>query len=481
MYKVLLVDDEPWIVKSLKSSVDWKRHGFDIIGEASNGMEAIDGIRRLSPDLVFTDIRMPGMDGLELMRQVNGWNRGIRFIITSGYKEFDYAKKAIQYGALDYLLKPFEEKEIVEVLRKFGAEREKKLAALEDDLLQALQESEADSTLLVRESLNRLGIEWNDTEGVTVVVTVGAGELPIPAMASSITFKMGRNKRVVVIRGNAGHSIMQMLSDGIPDEIAGVGIGDWITEASHIMNSILEANTAAHQFFVTGVRGVWRTIPGRHVMNRELEALADKICVERDANGIPALFAKLESFITSGGFTIRDAMSFCNAVLFSVNRFEEIPFQTYEQLLGKFATMRELIEYLKRLLLEAATRTVREREASGMSRNMTFRAIVAYIDEHFREDLSLTVVSEKLQLNASYVSQLFRKEREETFLQYLTRRRIECACELLSRTSIAVQEVAEQSGYLDYFHFAKLFKKMVGVTATQYRELHAAPRRGTNK
>src|SRR5690242_2899850 len=109
MYKVMLVDDEKWIIKSLKTSIDWHAHGFEIIAEASNGFEGLEKIKQLSPDLVFTDIRMPGMDGLELIRQTNELNKGISFIITSGYKEFEYAKKAIQYGALDYCLKPFEE------------------------------------------------------------------------------------------------------------------------------------------------------------------------------------------------------------------------------------------------------------------------------------------------------------------------------------------------------------------------------------
>lgn len=483
MYKVMLVDDEPWVVKSLKSSVDWKRHGFDMIGEAANGIEAVDGIRRLSPDLVFTDIRMPGMDGLELMRQVNGWNRGIRFVITSGYKEFDYAKKAIRYGALDYLLKPFEEVEIVEVLRKFKMERDQTLAVFQDDLLQALLESEADSTRLVTESLSRIGIRWDDTEGMTVAVTVGSGELPLPPGSDSIAFQMGRNKRVVVIRGNAVQAVLQMISNGVPEGIAGIGLGDWITEASQLMRAILEANTAAHQYFVSGERGVWRTLPGRQAVTRELEAQVDNLCAERDLNGITALYEQLESLVAEGAFTIRDAMSFCNSVLFSVNRFEEIPFQTYEQLVGRFASMRELLAYTRSLLTEAASRPEcePEQEAGGLSRSATFRSIVSYVDEHFCEDLSLTVVSEKLQLNPSYVSQLFRKEGGETFLQYLTRKRMDRACELLSRTSIAVQEIAEQSGYSDYFHFAKLFKKITGVTATQYRELRAACGYGTNK
>ncbi|MFD0715563.1 response regulator [Paenibacillus sp. GCM10027626] len=253
MYKVILVDDEKWIVKSLKNTIDWSAHGFEVVDEAFNGVEGYEKIKTWVPDLVFTDIRMPGLDGLELVKRTNEWNRNISFVIASGYKDFEYAKKAMTYGALDYCLKPFDHEEISAILRKYCIKR--------------------------RESSAEAAPEW----------------------------------------------------------------------------------------------------------------LRVSLALQSEDKSAP---------------------------------------------------------------------------------NTTFKKIIAYIDEHYREDISLKLISEKLNLNLSYVSQLFRKGGTETFLQYVTRRRIAFACELLKHTEISVQEIASMVGYLDYFHFAKIFKKATGQTATEYREMH---------
>jgi len=256
MYKVILVDDEKWVVKSLKNRIDWAAHGFEVVDEAFNGVEGFEKIERWVPDLVFTDIRMPGMDGLELVKKTTEWNRSVSFVIASGHKDFEYAKKAMAYGALDYCLKPFDHEEISAILHKYCSKR---------------RESSAEAT------------------------------------------------------------------------------PEWL-----------------------------------------------------------------------------------------------------------------------RVALQSEDRNVQ---------NATFQKVIAYIDEHYREDISLKLISEKQNLNLSYVSQLFRKEGTETFLQYVTRRRIAFACELLKHTEVSVQEVASLAGYQDYFNFAKNFKKVTGKTATEYRDAQASAKK----
>jgi len=258
MLKAMLIDDEKWIIKSLKSSIDWFALGYEIIGEASNGLEGYDKIMSLRPDIVFTDIRMPGMDGIELMRMIYESNLDVHFVIASGYKEFELAKKAMKYGALDYCLKPFDEREITSILEQFGKKKNELKAAEQTELMSLVHEGDACSQ---------------------------------------------------------------------PPPLSG-----------------------------------------------------------------------------------------------------------------------------------------------GGSRNTTYLKIIDYIDIHFKEELSLQCISEKLGLNLSYISQLFRKESSYTFLQYLTQKRMACAIGLLRSTSMPIQDIAEHVGYSDYFHFAKLFKKCTGVTATQYRE-----------
>lgn len=118
MYRAFMCDDEMWILLSLKNLIDWQEEGFFICGEATDGIKAWERIRNLQPDLIFSDIRMPGMDGIELVKKVREEGIQAEIIIISGYSEFQYAKAAIQYGCSDYLLKPIDEEELLDCIRR---------------------------------------------------------------------------------------------------------------------------------------------------------------------------------------------------------------------------------------------------------------------------------------------------------------------------------------------------------------------------
>ena len=106
MIKVVIADDEEKVCQLIMGLIDWESLGMRIVGVAHNGIEALERIKECKPDLIITDIRMPGYDGLELIRQTQEIKADVDFIIISGYRHFDYAQNAIKYGVGDYLLKP---------------------------------------------------------------------------------------------------------------------------------------------------------------------------------------------------------------------------------------------------------------------------------------------------------------------------------------------------------------------------------------
>ena len=121
MYKVVIVDDEPLFRKNFIAKINWDGFRLQVSGEAENGVDALRLIRETAPDIVFTDIKMPAMDGLALLREVNGTEpraREIKFILLSSYSDFEFSRRAIQCGAFDYLLKPVKEEEIAGVLMR---------------------------------------------------------------------------------------------------------------------------------------------------------------------------------------------------------------------------------------------------------------------------------------------------------------------------------------------------------------------------
>jgi two-component system response regulator YesN len=139
MYKVLLVDDESIIIESISKLIDWGKYDLELVGAARNGLEAYKLIKLHKPHIVITDIKMPGMDGLDLMRKVKEDMPNTVFIILSGYGEFDFASKAIQYGVKHYLLKPCDEEEIIPVLTNIV--KEFKIAEKKERFLLETRES----------------------------------------------------------------------------------------------------------------------------------------------------------------------------------------------------------------------------------------------------------------------------------------------------------------------------------------------------
>lgn len=118
MYHVFLADDEPWALMALKNLIQWSDYGFAVSGEAENGRQALERIERMRPDLIISDIRMPGMDGLSLLQTIRekGWRSEV--LLVSGYTDFEYARKALRYGCAGYLIKPVQEEELLEYLGK---------------------------------------------------------------------------------------------------------------------------------------------------------------------------------------------------------------------------------------------------------------------------------------------------------------------------------------------------------------------------
>ncbi|QXE00601.1 response regulator [Terribacillus sp. DMT04] len=128
MFKVLLVDDEPMLLEGISSIVEWERHGTKLEGVARNGLEAMEFIEKHAPDIVITDITMPGLDGMGLIEQGSKLSPLIKWILLSGFNEFEYAQKAMRFGVKHYLLKPSSEEDIqealAEVVKELGEKRE---------------------------------------------------------------------------------------------------------------------------------------------------------------------------------------------------------------------------------------------------------------------------------------------------------------------------------------------------------------------
>lgn len=157
MYKVMLVDDEPWVLYGLKMMLSWEEYGFQIVAEAANGIAALERIRANDLDVVFSDIRMPGMDGMQLIEEISEQELKTKVVLISGYGEFEYAKKAITHGVFAYLLKKVNVEDMKSVLLRLkqNLDSERKPLKSEAELDHLLNALDSDSKVSIAEFMDQ--------------------------------------------------------------------------------------------------------------------------------------------------------------------------------------------------------------------------------------------------------------------------------------------------------------------------------------
>ena len=166
MYKVLIVDDEPVIAEGLKKIVDWQRYNCVVVGTAASGKEGLSMVEKHEPDIIFTDIRMPGMDGLTMIAALRSQHRNLQVIILTGYRDFDYARAALNLGVFRYLVKPSRMKELDEAMESLS----ERLASLEAEQ-GAMPESDNTSAnnFIVKQAISYMEQHYNEKLQLTDV------------------------------------------------------------------------------------------------------------------------------------------------------------------------------------------------------------------------------------------------------------------------------------------------------------------------
>ncbi|BBI31919.1 response regulator transcription factor [Cohnella abietis] len=482
MYRVLIVDDESWIIESLKSSLKWEEHGFVIIGQAGNGIEAYEMIERLEPDVVFTDIRMPGMNGIELIKKGKALSLKTQFIVISGFADFDYAQKAMNNGAIGYCLKPFKQTELLELLNKAKQNRGKSAHFEFTDMLDLLDNRTPEGYAYLEQTLEQYGlISQNalDSDGnITAsqyyfLVSIGSGTITFAADIPNIPFKLGRFKKAYLISNAAIDLLKENLLPQIGEDITFIGIGNRATQLEEIKDSLEAANLAAQQYFITAIKEVYiYRLANDIAFDEQIQRIgtglrdADLEEVSRGIDTIAALFDQGIGNIKSAFRVYNRLQSFSSRTSLEG---EESFLYSCEQLFTLFEDVRKMMSYLKDNMISSII--AKPSADYHHSKNESMQEILHYINRNYHEGgISIQSLSERFFMNPTYISQLFRKEVGETFTEYISRLRINHASELLRTTDLPVNEISERVGFQDYFYFSRIFKKLTGQTSSQYRD-----------
>jgi two-component system response regulator YesN len=468
MLDVLLVDDENWVLESLNAAIEWKEYGFRVAGMATNGLEAFRLIQELKPDLVITDIRMPGMNGLELIKKTKEILPKVQFIVASGYAEFAYAQKAMSYGAVGYTLKPFDEAEIISLLKKAGQSARPERPAAETELAYLLENMDSEDDRAIRELLDACQLNIARDKPL-LFASCGKGKLRFPDGAKCLSIRAGSMKWAYLVKSDL-QELDAYLENQLDEQIKGIAAGKRICSINELPEAMEEVIPYTYGFFMTGSRQLCKSHPAGYTGIKAALSQLEGALKNKDLQRIDAGFGELEALLTGGGYTIKHAYYIYNVSMsFLYNQVEpdETAIDHYEMLLKMFDGAGQMLRHIKSIMrgyISANTNTV----AANLT-NKTVNSILQYVNENFYKGISIQSISQKFYVNPNYISQLFKKAVGSNFIEYLVKLRIDYACRLLKESDYAIQTISEKVGYNDYFYFTRAFKKMTGKTPSEYR------------
>lgn len=458
MFRVLIADDEKSVIRSLSESIRWKDMGLEVTAMVSNGYDALEAAKSQSIDIAILDIRMPGINGLELCERLKKERESIQIIIISGYAEFAYAEKAIQYGVQGYCLKPLDYGQMTRALKRAVNNLEKYFhVAIHENILEVLEGRDEGQ---IKEALERAGFFQRE-----YFVAVSLGEKSIPGLADGgIVINLSRRQwGYLMIHNRIEQRKAQLLEQ---NDWNGIGYLPAPVVLEQLYGALEECLSRAFHHFVVRDCRICGQIDETGA-NKWLEEMHRDIKEEKWEH-ITGLLKRIQREGT-GDFTVRNSMKLCN-MFFSALQLKEDGTEYYiysiEQLVSEYGTLHNMLEKL----LEFAQESGRNAMTDGKFSNATFMQLIQYVDENYQKDISLTQVAGALYMSPNYVSKLFKKGIGTTFVQYVTQKRVEDARELLTSTDMPLADIAVDVGFNDYFHFIKTFKKLTGLTPGQYRK-----------
>ena len=528
MKKVLFVDDEILIRETVRDCIPWEKEGFLYVGDASDGEVALPLIEQLKPDILITDIKMPFMNGIELSTLVRKRMPNIKIIILSGHGEFEYARKALHIGVEEYSLKPISASHLIQTLHqvsdKIDKERREReqmeqlkhrtgegsLERLWNDLCsgflsssEAIDTAEALSISLISpfyavailetrspDALSPFPMERSDL--LTTEISSLYKDLAIDP-EEVWEFKHSRTKTVWILKGNT-YEVLDRRLDAFRkrQEMTGernqngtlamrIGIGSIQDRLSGIHLSFLDAEEDMHWQRLSEQNRLKLWEITRNSMNRQLfldrQALIRFLKVGSPSETktfIPEYMAGLKQIDWSstliGNYILYDITLevFRTAdELYQASDTSEKRLQDYQKSIEAIRSWEDACIYLITLTEQFWL----WRSASSHRYTNLIMQVKEYIALHYdKNQTSLQEAAEYVNVSASHLSKIFSQETGQTFIEYLTQIRMERAMELLQSTQAKTYEIAFQIGYSDPHYFSNLFKRVTGMTTTEFRK-----------
>ena len=526
MYKVLIVDDESFIRRGLEYCMDWGEYGCESVDTASDGMEALEKIKKLEPDIVISDINMERMTGIELVERLNDRYPHIKCILLTGICEFNNVYSAIKYNVVDLILKPTSLSRIQQAIRKAineiqADERENGMREqidLQNEQNQRLKHAMMLSNIVdghtpteeVAEALENVGLHLHNYCIVTVLLW-GISEKNSPSpfyqvekMVYSYTdqlfedvpyycgFTNGHSIHFVIDYPEMPNDFSELIRrlcvdlyktiDNLTDYNSSIGIGGCHQEASELLyaanESVKTANYALYDKEAIPVVLVktMPTISNDTIVGirQHVDALSDAL-ESADLARANAALGTLKDYHVEQKLPIDEVRNvwavvanLCIRNLWDHDLLDNNIFSTNHELYKGIMECGHL-EDLYELSAKVVDITIRGLMETAKEPKNLIEHVENHIRKHYYSDLSLTKIADKYHISSSYLSRLFKSKKNISLSTYIQNVRVEKAKELIANTDLRTYEIAEQVGIPDPVYFSKLFKKVTGMRVRDFR------------
>lgn len=517
MYKMIIVDDEPLIRSGLASLIEWEEYGIEIIGEAEDGMKAYLLIKAAKPDLALVDIAMPNVNGIELLKMCQKLETPPKFIILSGYSDFEYVRQSMQMGAINYLLKPVDPDELKNTAMT--------AVGLLDDILAHKQQFNESLQALRNDTLNRLLTNRIETRELREKCRMVNLSFHCSHMRAALIRPLFDNKDVSlrwiifscmeicesVFADKTACYVLADISDNIAviikdeNNLAGDNFyGSLLDKCSSQILSQLDLPTLSvlgpeahnlhelpdsYQFCLRSLEKklILREFLGQEEAGplQEFSMTASDLtrfseCIgSGDLNGIQDLLQEYFAAVLIQNYPSHPdiikyqlielvicAIQAAGPLILSGEnacRFKREAYQAIS-MTSSFPELEEKMIHLFRSFLRQTGE--KEEHYSPMVLNA-----VSYIHGQYQDyNLSLKTLASQLNVNAAYLGRQFKQETGEFFSDYLNRVRISQAIHLLDTTSLKSLKIAEMVGFTNTSYFFTIFKKVTGKRPGDYRQ-----------
>ena len=527
MYKLMLVDDEDEVREGIEATVDFESCGFTLCAEATGAIDAIEKAGQFQPDVVFTDVHMPYMDGMEMISRLQEMYPTMKYIVLSGYDDFIYVKQALQRQVLDYLLKPLSAQGIMKVLRRVKEQLDEQ-ARQRVDLEHLRQKAAQDAQLARRASILEyiMGASGGDTHALCARPQLAEDLLEFPLCVSALSLERSEENLEVLRRDfDSQPALLDASVQEVLDEVLKRHSGEYVPYRGQFILLLPGRQDAAlsvcddaiqslrHYLHLTATAGLSAEIAGYANLSEGYQsalAALDKRLIGGQGRVYTAKESNAEAQMMDAELSecLRRVTALCRS-----GQKEEIT-AFYDELAQRIAheeigpTSRQMVMIqLLSAILDAAGRSgvditqafsafraelvfqpaelsagmdqlcaltqfvadsVR-REVATTGSEMIARA-VQYVRQNYPDkELSLESVCQTFGVSQTQFSLLFKRETGTSFLQYLLDLRIEKAQSLLAESNQKIYQIAEETGFGDASYFSYCFKQRCGLSPKEFR------------